>query len=218
VQGRGDRYSYRRMNETDTATALIRAATRLFAARGYAGTSIRAITAEAGANLGAVTYHFGTKHELYTAVLQTLFVPLGEAVEVEAGGPGGALDRIEAILRLIFDHLSKHPEMPPLLLHEVAAGRAPPEGGFAQVRRIVGAIAGVIEDGHRDGTVRAGSPVPLALGVIALPVHLTLARRVSAMAPGGREADPVVQALRASPDALEDIVRFVRAGLAREAT
>ncbi|MEJ2677632.1 MAG: hypothetical protein P8174_00995, partial [Gemmatimonadota bacterium] len=120
-------------------------------------------------------------------------------------------------LRLFFDHLSKHPEMPPLLLHEVAAGRAPPEGGFAQVRRIVAAVAGVIEEGREDGTVRAGSPVPLALGVIALPVHLTIARRVSAMAPEGSGADPIIHALRASPDAVEDIVRFVRAGLAREA-
>ncbi|MEJ2677631.1 MAG: TetR family transcriptional regulator, partial [Gemmatimonadota bacterium] len=87
------------MNEIDTATALIQAATRLFAARGYAGTSIRAITAEAGANLGAVTYHFGTKQKLYAAVLQNLFVPLREAVEGEAGSPASALDRIEAILR-----------------------------------------------------------------------------------------------------------------------
>jgi AcrR family transcriptional regulator len=206
------------MNETDTGTALIRAATRLFAARGYAGTSIRAITAEAGANLGAVTYHFGTKEKLYAAVLRSLFVPLAESVESAAAGPGNALDRIEAILRLFFTHLSEHPEMPPLLLHEVAAGRAPPEGGFVQVLRIVAAITGVIEEGHDDGTVRAGSPVPLALGVIALPAHLTIARRMAAMAPKGSEAPPVVQALRASPDALEDIVRFVRAGLSREAT
>ncbi|MEJ2187288.1 MAG: TetR/AcrR family transcriptional regulator [Gemmatimonadota bacterium] len=206
------------MNETDTATALLRAATRLFAARGYAGTSIRAITAEAGANLGAVTYHFGTKQELYSAVLRNLFMPLAESVESAAAGRGDALDRIEAILRLFFAHLSKHPEMPPLLLHEVAAGRALPEGGFVQVLRIVSAITSVIQEGHDDGTVRAGSPVPLALGVIALPVHLTLARRVAEMAPKGSEAPPVVQALRSSPNALEDIVRFVRAGLEREAT
>ncbi|MEJ2218450.1 MAG: helix-turn-helix domain containing protein [Gemmatimonadota bacterium] len=206
------------MNETDTATDLVQAATRLFAERGYAGTSIRAITAEAGANLGAVTYHFGTKEKLYAAVLCSLFVPLAEAVEAEAEAGGSALDRIESILRLIFGHLSEHPEMPPLLLHEVAAGRTPPEGGFAQVRRILAGIAGVIEEGHDDGTIRAGSPVPLALGVIALPVHLTIARRISAMAPEGSVAPPVIRALRASPDALEDIVRFVRAGLEREAT
>ncbi|HKJ93508.1 MAG TPA: TetR/AcrR family transcriptional regulator [Longimicrobiales bacterium] len=206
------------MNETDTATALVRAATRLFAAGGYAGTSIRAITAEAGANLGAVTYHFGTKEALYAAVLGHLFVPMAEAVEAEAGGAGSALDRIEGILRVVFGHLSAHPEMPPLMLHEVAAGRAPPEGGFAQIRRVVGAIARVIEEGHADGTIRVGSPVPLALGVVALPVHLTIARRVSSMMPPSADADPVVGAFRASPDALEDIVRFVRAGLKMEGT
>lgn len=44
---------------------LLDAAERLFAERGYAATSVRDITAEAGCNLAAVNYYFGGKANLY---------------------------------------------------------------------------------------------------------------------------------------------------------
>jgi len=49
---------------------LLSAATALFAARGYEGTSVRAICSAAQTNLNAVTYHFGGKQALYAAVIQ----------------------------------------------------------------------------------------------------------------------------------------------------
>src|SRR5437773_829570 len=38
---------------------------RLFAERGFSGTSVRDITAEAGCNVAAVNYYFGGKENLY---------------------------------------------------------------------------------------------------------------------------------------------------------
>jgi TetR/AcrR family transcriptional regulator, regulator of cefoperazone and chloramphenicol sensitivity len=54
----------------DTRAALIAAAAELFAAHGYAATRVRDIAARAGANLAAISYHFGGKQELYVAVLE----------------------------------------------------------------------------------------------------------------------------------------------------
>lgn len=58
------------MNEEppDTKTRLLDAAERLFAERGFAATSLRAITAAAGVNLAAVNYHFRSKQALLEAV------------------------------------------------------------------------------------------------------------------------------------------------------
>jgi len=52
-----------------TADLILDVAEALFAQQGYNGASIRDITAQAGTNLGAVTYHFGTKENLLTAIL-----------------------------------------------------------------------------------------------------------------------------------------------------
>lgn len=56
------------MNQ-DTRTRLLEAAEQLFARHGYAGTSLRQITAAADANIAAVNYHFGNKEGLLTALL-----------------------------------------------------------------------------------------------------------------------------------------------------
>lgn len=53
----------------DTTERLLESAELLFARNGYAGTSLRMITADAGANIAAVNYHFGNKEGLLTAVL-----------------------------------------------------------------------------------------------------------------------------------------------------
>ncbi len=52
-----------------TALLLIDVAEELFAMHGYNGTSVRDITSKADVNLGAVTYHFGTKENLLKAIL-----------------------------------------------------------------------------------------------------------------------------------------------------
>ncbi|MEV5501150.1 TetR/AcrR family transcriptional regulator [Nonomuraea fuscirosea] len=67
------------MASPDTRTQLLDAAERLFAERGYRGTSVRAITDLAGANLAAVAYHFGSKAELLAAVARRVIEPINAA-------------------------------------------------------------------------------------------------------------------------------------------
>src|SRR5882757_10006546 len=67
------------MAPPDTRTQILDAAERLFAERGYRGTSIRAITDLAGANLAAVGYHFGSKAELLAAVARRVVEPITAA-------------------------------------------------------------------------------------------------------------------------------------------
>jgi AcrR family transcriptional regulator len=92
--------------ECRTKTAILDAAERLFASYGFEGTSLRTITAEAHANLGAVNYHFNSKGGLILAVLKRMFQPVNEERlrllgELEAKAKGKPLE-IEAILDALF--------------------------------------------------------------------------------------------------------------------
>jgi AcrR family transcriptional regulator len=52
-------------SSADTKEQIITVAERLFAERGFAGTTLRNVVSEAGVNLAAVSYHFGSKEELF---------------------------------------------------------------------------------------------------------------------------------------------------------
>src|SRR5580658_5440109 len=61
-----------------TRERIMKAAERLFAERGYDGTSIRAIVAKARVNQAAINYHFEGKDGLYREVLREAFGALTE--------------------------------------------------------------------------------------------------------------------------------------------
>jgi AcrR family transcriptional regulator len=55
---------------SDTRDRILDAAERLFAERGFAATSLRALTQQAGVHLAAANYHFGSKRELLRTVIE----------------------------------------------------------------------------------------------------------------------------------------------------
>ncbi len=67
-----------------TRLALIRAALKLFSAKGFDGTSTRDIAALANANIGSIAYHFGGKDGLRLAaadyIVQTIQAIAGQAM------------------------------------------------------------------------------------------------------------------------------------------
>lgn len=61
---------------SDTKEQLLDAAERLIGEQGVDGASVRSITEAAGANLAAVSYHFGSKEGLVRAVFARRLVPI----------------------------------------------------------------------------------------------------------------------------------------------
>jgi AcrR family transcriptional regulator len=79
-----------------TRERILKAAERLFAERGYDGTSVRAIVAKARVNQAAINYHFDGKDGLYREVLRGAFRALTEqqlahAREMKAMSPEEAV-------------------------------------------------------------------------------------------------------------------------------
>jgi len=91
---------------TDTKEKILDTAERLIGEQGYAATSLRHIIAQAGVNLAAVHYHFGSKEDLLDAVVARKATPVNDAriawlerVETEAGN--GPLE-VEKVLESFF--------------------------------------------------------------------------------------------------------------------
>jgi TetR/AcrR family transcriptional regulator, regulator of cefoperazone and chloramphenicol sensitivity len=73
--------SVRVSEQEDARARLIDAAIKLFAEKGYEGTSVRDLATAAGVNVAAVSYHFGSKDELYHEALRACLAPCGEMRE-----------------------------------------------------------------------------------------------------------------------------------------
>lgn len=208
--------SYERSNQRqaarsggpDTRAALLQAARHIFARRGYDGASIRAITQEAGANLGSVTYHFGSKGHLYEEVLESVLGPLAAKVADATDVPGDSVDRTVEVVKVFFGHLDRNPDLPHLMLQELAAGKRPPPPVERFLRRVIGHFSQVVGEGQKRGEIRAGDPALLGLSCIIQPIHLTLVRAWLGVLRGVDPTDPARQR-----ELVEHAVRFARAGL-----
>ena len=88
----------RRPGSPDTRAAILAEARALFAANGYAGTSVRAIAAAAGVDAALVHHYFGTKDDLFLAALELPVDPREALRPVVEGGVDGAGERLLRIV------------------------------------------------------------------------------------------------------------------------
>ncbi len=181
----------------------------IFARQGYEGASIRVITREACANLGSVTYHFGSKEALYSAVVESVLAPLRERVTEAASVPGTPLERIEGVVRAFFVHMSENPDQPNFMLQQVASGVEPIQPVQQTLRHILGVLSTLLMEGQKDGSVRASDTLLTVISIVALPVHLTLVGQLMARTGGRATALP-------RGDAEEHAVQFVGRALSAE--
>jgi AcrR family transcriptional regulator len=100
-----------------TKDRILDAAEALFMEHGFEATTLRAITTAADANLAAANYHFGSKEELFRAVLTRRLDPMNQqrvdlltALEREAAPNPVACDRILAAMFIPALKLARDPE------------------------------------------------------------------------------------------------------------
>ena len=92
------------MPSDQTRTAILAAAERLYADRGFGDVTLRDIVAEANVNLAAVNYHFGSKDELIAELFVTRSLALNRERLRElkaAEDAGGGTAEISDILRAL---------------------------------------------------------------------------------------------------------------------
>ena len=104
-------------SERDIKMKILLAAKRLFAKQGFDGTSVRQICEEAGANVALVSYHFGGKDNMFTALFQTFFpgADLSKYEPFLQDPVKGVLKLVEEVTRLRLND----PELFLVIQHEI---------------------------------------------------------------------------------------------------
>jgi AcrR family transcriptional regulator len=88
----------RRPGPSSTRPEILAAARTLFASRGYHGTTVRDIAAEAGVNAALVHHYFGSKDQVFVAAMNLPLNPADLISRLRYGGPRAQLG--ERVVRL----------------------------------------------------------------------------------------------------------------------
>lgn len=93
----------RRPGNQDTRGAIVTAARHAFAARGFAGASVRAIAAEAGVDAALIHHYFDTKEQLFLATIALPLTLPALLEEATAQGLDGLGERLLAMVLGVWD-------------------------------------------------------------------------------------------------------------------
>ena len=192
-----------------TANALMRAGLDLFPKKGYKGTSIRDIIRRARTNLGAVTYHFGTKEALYYAVIELAAAPYRSALNEAADGPGTPIDRLGRLVKANVAYLDEHADFRQLLLQQLVEIGPLAPAALTNLQTALSIVIGLITEGQMDGSIRSGDARLLAMTVVAQPLSMCLTAPIMRSTGTIDLTDPATKAR-----AVANAVRFVQVGLA----
>jgi AcrR family transcriptional regulator len=104
------------MAEATTKDIILDTAEKLYADKGFTGTSLRAIMKTAGVNMASVHYHFGSKEALIEAVIRRRTGPIIAArlagldrLEAASSAPLPAEKIVEAFLRPVAELFASDP-------------------------------------------------------------------------------------------------------------
>jgi len=159
---------------TGTRDRLVAATQGCLRTRGLAETSSRAITDLAGANLGAITYHFGSKEQLVAVALAAELQEWTEPVLDLLDQPGDPARRLfDAVDALTTTFEAQRERVPGLLEVFVHAARdSDPGNPVAAIwndlrRRVASVIDELRARGAVPGWVEPGAMAALVLAVAA---------------------------------------------------
>ena len=145
-------------------------ATRLFADRGFAGTSLQDIADATGLTRPALYHYFGSKEDLLSRLVSELTEgPADQLGEIRRRAGATATERLQAMAYAVALRQASQPARFRLLVRSEAGLPEPLSKVYDQGRRrVLKEFSSVIDEGVRQGEFRPVDPRIAALGVIGL--------------------------------------------------
>lgn len=185
-----------RAESADPRERLLRAGLTVARRSGFKALTVRAVAAQAQANLGSFVYHFGSRAAFVDELIERWYAPLFAELQLSAGAAGDPLAALRRVLLQLVAWLVENRAFVARLLLDAGAGE-PGALRFLRTldRRHPALLLQLIGQAQRAGQLRRDDPlhqmmfVMTTLAVPVLVFHL-LGRR-------GMAPPPLVRALSA---------------------
>ncbi len=132
----------------DTRQAILEAARTQFAAKGFAGASMRAIAQDAGVDASLISHYFGDKSRLLVATMQLPVDPVEKIRSVVEDGPDGMAERL---LRTFLGAWDPHRDAFSTLVR-TTLGSGDAQAPMLEIARnvLISSLLGVLEGTERE--------------------------------------------------------------------
>lgn len=175
--------------EPEKRRAILHAAVRVFAERGYHGCRIADVARAAEVAYGLVYHYFRNKDELLESVFAEQWTILMNALAAIDAGPGSAEEKVAGIFSFVFDVYKTAPSAVRVLILEVTRTPQGLRAGSTRetFEKAVELVAGVVRQGQARGELRADAdPVIAAAGLLGA-LELAVSAMVVGIVPAGNE-------------------------------
>ncbi|HVI95384.1 MAG TPA: TetR/AcrR family transcriptional regulator [Anaeromyxobacter sp.] len=195
--------------EPEKRRAILHAAVRVFAEKGYHGCRIADVARAANVAYGLVYHYFRNKEELLESVFAEQWTILINAIQAIDEGAGTASEKIEAIFGFVFDVYKTAPAAVRVLILEVTRTPNSLRAGSTRetFERAMHLVADIVRQGQTSGELRPDvDPILAASGLLGA-LDLAVSGIVIGLVEAGSEER--VDAVR------RQLVAFVLGGLRR---
>jgi AcrR family transcriptional regulator len=135
-----------------TAEKILTAARAVFAENGYNGAHVDEIAERAGVNKATLYYQIGDKDTLFANVIHQV---LGNTAQKIAGAVAKVdhpEEKLKVYINCIAANVDKNPELPSIMMREVAAdGAHLPRVVVEDIVAVLTILAGILEEGRKKG-------------------------------------------------------------------
>jgi AcrR family transcriptional regulator len=154
-----------------TRREILAAARAEFADKGLSGARVDAIAARTRTTKPMLYYHFGSKEQLYAAVMEDAYGGMRDTEQSLGLERLKPTEAVRALVEATFDYHAAHPDFVRLISVENIHGARHIKGSTAIARRnaaVIATLAAVLARGAADGVFRADvDPVDLHLLISA---------------------------------------------------
>ncbi|PKN68312.1 MAG: hypothetical protein CVU54_15640 [Deltaproteobacteria bacterium HGW-Deltaproteobacteria-12] len=142
-----------------TAQKILVAARAVFAENGYSGTHVDEIARRAGVNKATLYYQIGDKDTLYINVIHQVIGNIGEGIAEAVARVDSPEEKLKVYIHSITAAVDKNPEIPSIMMREVASGGTHlPRVVIEDLTAVISILFGILEQGKKKGVFSEVAP------------------------------------------------------------
>jgi AcrR family transcriptional regulator len=142
----------RKENSSKTAKKILTVARTVFAEHGYSATHMDEIATRANVNKATLYYQIGDKDTLYANVIHQVIGNVAQGIIQAVAKSETPEEKLKTYIACIARAVDKNPEIPPIMMREIASGGANlPRLVVEDMVSVITTLMGILEEGTKKG-------------------------------------------------------------------